>query len=332
MDSMQIENEIWFVDCTETGLIKVENKADAGKSFEINLFNEHFRYLYAEWDVVPKFFLTPDSRYLIVTYGIGYIYFILLSEKRLVKTIQLFDEISYDGDPIDDVVESIDTFCYYTERTQIDFSSTGQYAAVRVRGDYDPQQEGGEDVIYTPLYFRSVFIINLSNLEIFFQEEYKDEEEYRNLASIAFSPDDKYFVTGALGNIVKVFNLISGECLGKFSSLVWVSDSTGIRDCPLISFLDKNSFVYVNKNSDIVKVSLQENGKFEQTGIIKTRVLEDYKISRRIYDEWKYIKKIELEEDEIICSLVGNYKNYQGWRRFKLKFDDIIKTRVKSCF
>ena len=79
----------------------------------------------------------------------------------------------------------------------------------------------------------------------------------------------------------------------------------------MIAFLDENNFVYVNKDNDIIKVSLQQNGQFVQSGIIKTN-----------YDKPLYIQKIELNENEIICYVAGSM-NYQEQKTFKLCFDTI---------
>lgn len=321
MCSTKAENEMWLASFTELGMLHIENKIDPKKSFEINLFKspQHYQYLRAEWLLVPQVFLTPNSKYVIATYGIGYVYFILLSEKRIEKFFRLFSCVNYEHNSF----EEIDTCCYYDELTQVDFSNTGRYVAIRVRGNYDPQCADGLEVIFTPVYFRSIFIIDLLNLELCFYEDYNNvQSEYKNLASIAFSPNDNYIAMGALGTIVKVFCITSGECLGEFSSLVWISDSCGIRDCPLISFLDENNFVYVNKDSDIIKVSLQQNGQFVQSGIIKTAVPHPQAVDEELYDKWKYIKKIEIKENKILCYFVG-FMNYQQQKTFKLYFDDI---------
>lgn len=65
-----------------------------------------------------------------------YTYLINPSEKRLIKRFQLFSDINYE----DDSFQSVDLCCYYMQWTRIDFSNTGRYAAVRVRGDYNPQE------------------------------------------------------------------------------------------------------------------------------------------------------------------------------------------------
>lgn len=309
MYNIKAENEMWSVNCTDSGVIKVENKTDAEKSFEVNLFGNRYYYLLEEWDVMPKIYLTPDEKYIVVTYGIGYVYFIS------------FSEINYE----DDSFQQVDMCCYYNERTQVDFSNTGRYAAIRVRGDFDPQESDGKTEIFTPVYFRSVFVIDLVKLAVCFQEDYSNEQGHRNLASIAFSPNDDLFVTGALGNALKVFSLNNGKCLGKFSKLVWICDSCGIRDCPLIVFLNKDNFVYVNKESNIVRVTLQESRQFVESGIIKTNVPQDHEVSKGVYDKWSYIEKIELDQDEIICYFNGSRKEYYGERRFKLQFDEINK-------
>lgn len=64
----------------------------------------------------------------------------------------------------------------------------------------------------TPLYFRSVFLLDLTTLDICLQETFEDveEQEGRNVAAIAFSPQDNYFVVGALGNEIRIFSLRSG--------------------------------------------------------------------------------------------------------------------------
>lgn len=326
MYAIQAENEMWFVYCTDTGILKAENRKDVKESFDVNLFDNRYQYLLEQWDVGPQIFLTQDSKYIVVTYGIGYVYFILLSEKRTVKSFRLFPNIHYENDSF----KSVDMCCYYQERTQVNFSSTGHYAAIRVTGIFDPQESDGRKKIFTPVYFRSVFVIDLLNLEVCFQEKYGNVRGNRNLASLAFSPNDDYLVTGVLGDVVKVFCLRSGKCLGEFSSLVWISDPCKIRDCPLIAFLDENSFVYVNKDSDIIRVSLQENGQFAESGIMKMNVPQDHELGKGVCDRWSYIEKIELEKDELTCYFDGNRRNYQGQRRYKLQFDDMDINRKST--
>lgn len=323
MKEITAENKKWSVCCTNTGVIEVEHKIDKNKSFTLELFGDRYQYLYTKWDIVPEIYLSPVSEYIIVTYGIGYIYFINPSEKRVIKRFQLFSDINYE----DDSFQSVDLCCYYMQWTRIDFSNTGRYAAVRVRGDYDPQEGDGRSNVFTPVYFRSIFLIDLLRLEVCLQEDYSDVPERggRNLASIAFSPNDDYLVTGALGNEVKVFRLQDKACIGRFFYLVWNGDPLGIQNCPLIVFMDENNFIYVNSKKDIIRVTLQKNHKFTETGIIKTGVPEDHEISKGVYDKYSDIYQIELQQNELTCYLSGNRKEYRGPVKYKLQFEDKLE-------
>lgn len=319
MGQLSTENKTWFISCNEYGLVKIENKIESKKSFALQLFKNNYHDLYISWDVVPNLYLSPDSEYIIITYGVGYIYFIRIREKKVVKSFRLFSDISYE----DDSYQLIDLCCYYQESTEIIFSNTGRYCAIRVRGDYDPQEGDGRKNLFTPVYFRSIFIIDLYQLRLCFQDDYSDVPENggRNMAAIAFSPSDHYLVTGALGNIVKVFNLSEGICLGKFSSLVWINDPCGIRDCPLILFLNEHNFIYVNKENNLIRITMQKNHLFKETGIIRTGIPEDHKFSAGICDKWTYIYKMTLEQNDVVCYTDGNRKEYKQPLKFKLDFD-----------
>lgn len=253
------ENENIFAECREDGAIKIIKKSK-NKKYVLHLFGEDFQYLYASWDVVPLLYLSKNGQFLIVTYGIGYVYFVSLETCEVVKQIRLFQEVSYD----DESYMDLDLCCYYNERTQVTFSPTGKYMEIRVRGDYDPQSEDGRsiDEIFTPIYFRNVFLVDMETLDICFQYDYHDVEERsgRNVAVVAFSPDEKFLVVGALGNALKVFDITNKTECGTPMSVRWVPDPLGIRDCPLVKFIDNENFVYVNRNHEEKYATLQSNG------------------------------------------------------------------------
>ena len=46
MYQIQAENEMWLARFTDTGLLKVENKIDIKKSFDVNLFKNRYQYLF----------------------------------------------------------------------------------------------------------------------------------------------------------------------------------------------------------------------------------------------------------------------------------------------
>lgn len=254
---MYCETKNIIAECKEDGTIEIIQKNE-NKKYVFHLFGEDFQYLYEQWNVVPLLYLSENFQFLIVTYGIGYVYFISLEQCEVVKQIKLFEEVTYQ----DKSFQDLDLCCYYNERTQITFSPTEKYMAIRVRGDYDPQEGDGRIELFTPIYFRSVFLVDMETLEICFQYDYHDVEERsgRNVAVVAFSPDEKFLVVGALGNALKVFDITNKIECGVPMSVRWVPEPRGVRDCPLVKFLDNENFVYVNLDKEEKCATLQSDG------------------------------------------------------------------------
>lgn len=256
---MYCETENIIAECQEDGTIKITKKKE-NEVHILHLFGEKFQYLYGVWKVAPHFYCPKNYPVLIVTYGIGYVYFISLERCELVKQIRLFQEVSYE----DDSYLEVDLCCYYNEKTQVTFSPTEKYMEIRVRGDYDPQVEDGidEDELFTPIYFRSVFLVDMETLELCFHYDFRDvpESSGRNAAVVAFSPDEKFLVVGALGNALKVFQISSKMECGVPMFIQWVPDPLGIRDCPLVHFLDHENFVYPNRQHEEKRATLQSDG------------------------------------------------------------------------
>ncbi|MBR6862973.1 MAG: hypothetical protein IKM73_16820 [Acidaminococcaceae bacterium] len=85
------------------------------------------------------------------------------------QTFELFPDVNYDN--YDDFYDRIDLQAYYEESTMICFSNTGKYAVIRVRGNYDPQTfDGMNEDEFTPVYFRSVFVLNMETMSIVLRE------------------------------------------------------------------------------------------------------------------------------------------------------------------
>lgn len=251
------ETENIIAECKEDGAIRIVKKNE-NQEHILRLFGEDFWYLYEQWNVVPLLYCPKNYPFLIVTYGIGYVYFISLESYEVVKHIKLFPEVSYK----DESYRELDLCCYYNERTQVTFSPTEKYMEIRVRGDFDPQAADGVEELFTPTYFRTVFLVDMETLDICFQYDYHDVEECsgRNVAVVAFSPDEKFVVVGALGNALKVFDITNKMECGVPMSVRWVPDPTGVRDCPLVTFLDNENFLYVNYNCEEKRATLQRDG------------------------------------------------------------------------
>lgn len=313
------ENHIWSATCSDDGLITITNKMNNEESFQLNLFGDDFNYRYIQWDVVPGIYILPDSEYIIITYGIGYVYFVSTAEKKVVKSYKLFRGFSYE----DDSYKNIFMCCYYSPITRVDMSSTGRYVVIRVRGDYDPQDADGREFLTTPVYFRSCFIIDMQTLDIIIEESFDDvpENSGRNVAAIAFSPHDEYFVVGALGNAVKVFNLRERKCIGELDNIVWIPMPLDIQHCPLIAFLDEKNFVYVNKDNNIVRYSLDDHHGLVKSGILYTNIPDRVEVSKGVYSKWSYIEEIQLNDNQIICHIAGNRKELNGPTNYELEFE-----------
>ena len=328
MEKNKTENEKYVVICDEEGSIIIKDKETGHERNIPTLFGENYHYWYTQWEMTAHTYITPDCRYIIVTYGIGHIYLIDATTAQIIKKIILFEEISYNYK--DSSFQPIDIGCYYYEYTRVDFSSTGRYAAIRVRGYYDPQSADGLDdyEAATPLYFRSVFLLDLSTLDICFQETFDDvDERYeRNIAAIAFSPQDKDFVVGALGNQIKLFSLEDNRCAGKYMSLGWVSDPCAIDHRQLICFLAEDTFIYVDENYNIQRVTKQESD-WLASGILYTNLPPDDTQVRpdgSIRQHWCYIYDIEpdCKAGTVRCCIDTNITDIRGDREYQLEFSD----------
>lgn len=323
MEKIKLENEKYMVLCDEEGSIIITNKEINQIRIIHNLFGKDYYYKYTQWGVTARIYFTPDCRYIIVTYGVGHIYLIDACTAKIIKRIVLFPQISYD----DKSYQLIELECYYNEYTRVDFSNTGRYAAIRVRGDYDPQGADGDNIeLTTPLYLRSVFLFDLNTLEICFKETFDDVKERggRNIASIAFSPQDNYFVVAALGNQIKIFSLNDNSCVGNYMSLCWIPDPCNIDNCRLICFLDEDNFIYVNNNYNIQRIT-KKGIDWSESGILYTNLPPDEtKVIEGgiIIHHWSFIYDIEPDCNAGIlrCCVDGNTADIRGKREFKLEF------------
>lgn len=292
---IQTEDRKYAVTCDDMGNIIIQDKEKEEEKVIPRLFGEDFAYRYREWNVAATVCLTPDSRYIIATYGIGHVYLIDPVHKRVIRKIILFEEVCYE----DTSYESIYTGSYYDEITRVDFSSTGRYAAIRVRGNFDPSNPSDGD---TPLYFRTVFLLDLATLEICFQESFEDVEECndnRNIAAIAFSPRDCYFAVGALGNQIKVFSLEDYSCVGKCGFLGWVPDSCGVKHRQLICFLTEDVLLYADRKRNIRRFA-KEGRNWTETGVLYADLTQDA-------PSCSYIEDMEVDREKGIlrCQLAG---------------------------
>lgn len=286
--------------CTDEGVVFVEDLVQKQILYKIDIFGERYKDLLYEWNIRPYFFFSPDEKWLIITYGIGYIYCIELATGRIRERIRLFEQIDYDTDSYG----YIDTCCYYNEYTQIDFSTSGRYMCARVRGDFDPQDSDGREMMFEPVFFRSVFVFDRETGEEVFQYTYPEAKEYKatSLGTIAFSPDEKLLVTGVFGGQVKVFDLLSGKEIASLEQLEWVAEPCDIANRRLVVFLNNHEFLYVNHEKELTWVVLNDFGNWQ----IKTKIIREELVSiRTLFDlEYDRIKK-EIKcygwEKEPVC-------------------------------
>ncbi|MBQ6695193.1 MAG: hypothetical protein IJN16_00645 [Lachnospiraceae bacterium] len=275
--------------CADDGIIKVVYPETEKVLLELKLFGENYKYLWYEWNVVPSFAFVPNREILVITYGVGYVFLVDLVKRRVIKHLRLFEEVSYE----DDTYKELDFCCYYNENTRVDFSPSGKYMAIRVRGDYDPQDADGRQELFTPLYFRTVFVMDMNTFEIIFTYSYPHKEERyydQNVAVIAFSPEEDVFVTGALLGLLKVFHLPDGEESGTFEKVEWIADSLEIQHRQLVAFLSKDVFVYVSEDKEIIRVCRSREGDWIEAGKLRQELLQDF------LDEYGMILDIEYNE------------------------------------
>lgn len=287
MKNFYIENSIKTraAYCTEEGVVIVEDLVQKQLLYRINIFGEIYKYLLYEWNIRPCFFFSPDEKWLIITYGMGYIYYVELASGMVCERIRLFDDVDYDNNSFED----LDICCYYNEYTQIDFSASGRYMCARVRGDFDPQDSDGRAIMFEPVFFRSVFVFDMKTRKEVFRYTYPEPEEYKatSLGVIAFSPDENLFVTGVFGGQVKVFDLLSGQEIASLEQLEWVAESCDIDNRCLVVFLSNNEFLYVNRDKELVWVVLDGFRNWH----IKTKIIrEEISTIRTLFDlEYDYV-------------------------------------------
>ena len=263
--------------CTKDGLVQVICLTTEELLFSVRLFRDNFYYLWQEWWVVPNLQFVPNKELLVVTYGMGYLYMIDLKAQKVIKHLRLFEEVSYE----DDSFQELDTCCYYMEHTRVDFSPSGKYMVIRVRGDFDPQDSDGRRDLFTPDYFRTVFVMDMDALELIFTYAYshKEKKDYHyNAAVIAFSPGEDVFLTGALGRELKVFEFPDGRELATFENVEWIADSGEIQHRQLVAFLSEDEFVYVSGDlqKEIVRVCRDATGCWVRAGKVKQELIQGF--------------------------------------------------------
>lgn len=327
------ENGKYQVACDEEGVISIKNKENEDINV-FRLFNDKFQYLYEQWWVEPRLFLAKKYDYLIVTYGIGHVYLIELKNMEIVRRFQLFPEISYE----DDSYQKIDTGCYYHETTEVDFSASEKYAVIRVRGDYDPQESDGRKELFTPIYFSSVYLLDLQTLEIVFHYDGNDMEEQgynKNMAVIAMNPSESQLLVGALGNDLKLFDIKNTYEIQTFKGLAWRGDPCDVRKCPFAVFINDNNLAYLNTDYNIAVYTKREDAEWSFSQIIDTdcEVIRNGEKRKCDFSRLEYDKYTK----EFICDSKLRYKienlgeKEEGNKHKKRKlFSSIIKKSVKE--
>ena len=319
------ENDNWIISIDSIGEVHIISKKYEATSYSLLLFEDNFEYLYMEWNVCPKLYITPDANYCIVTYGVGYLFFIDLQGRKVVKEYHLFPEVDYSNDSF----QEIDWCCYYNEHTRVDFSESGKYAVVRVRGDFDPQESDGREDLFTPVYFCSFFIIDLCSFEICLSDDFGDVcNAYKNIGAIAFNKSETLIAVGAFGSVIKIFNLTSRKCIDTLCSLMWMPDPLNLINCPLMLFLNDNILIYVNKDKNIVVCELQ-NMSFVISEIIETNIpIIQRKTGNRVRDYKGEIKEVKMIAGEINCFVEYGYSKEYEVLKYKL---GNCSVREKGC-
>ena len=288
--------------CLDDGQIIIKDLKCEKILFTLNLFNDNFDELRNEWLVILKFKFISSSKYLIISYGISYLYIVDIHEQMVVKKFHLFNEVVYD----DNSFQDIDLCCYYAEHIRIDFSPDERYLAVRVRGNYDPQESDGRDVLFTPVYFRTIFIIDMLTLEMIFTYTYPgdtDKSYYdQNLAVIAFHPEEELIIAGTLGGMLKMFDFKQNKEICGFGKLEWISNSTRIDNRKLAAFIDNDTFVYVSEKKQIVCVRRGQDGTWN---ILNSLDVKDELIDGELIMDIEY----KTEENKLIL-----YINTYGYK------------------
>ena len=301
------ENKDYFAYVTRAGRVVIVQKSGDRRIFKPNVFNVHYRKYIYHYELLTRIFFTPDSKYCIITCDLGNLFFVDLKSGTLAKEYHLFPEISYEKGDIDEVYEGINFTGYYELYTLVQFSRLGRYAVIRVRGQYDPQSTDGwdSDDLITPIYLRSVFVINMKTDEIIIREYFDDvpEKKGRNVAAIAFSPRETRFVVGALGNALKIFDLNTGKEIGRIADLCWKADPLDLADCRFIVFCEESRFLFVNKAKNILIAEIDERGSIDIRNVIKTGIKKyDHRKSDKWYDSWADIYSLECKDDSIRCT------------------------------
>ena len=260
-------------------------------------------------------YITPDSKYIIITYGIGFIIILDPFSGVVVKEFKLFPEICYEDDSLDE----IDMGQYYESRTTAKFSPSGRYAVIRVRGYIDPQGVT-EDNAYTPVYYRSFYLMDMENLDICFHDDMEDIEESkahsRNVAVVEFSPCEKWLIVGAIGNVIALYDIEAKKRTDISSSLCWISDPQEIVDCRLLTFIGENEIVSANNDKDIEDIMIDECGKMSTSRVIKTHIRDyDHKISDDIYDRWTDVKSLSYKDSIVTCEYRVSNEKYNRFFR-----------------
>ena len=297
-----VENDQYEVRISRHGETCIRNKCSNEIKRLKGLFGSRYHEIAVEYEVLTRAYITPDSAYCIITYGIGVIYFVDLRTGELIKEMKLFPEIDYDDETFDDdAFDEIDLGAYYMIETMAHFSPSGRYAVLRVRGDYDPESE---DPCYshTPVYLRSVFVVDLQTLQTVIEDHFDDVEERcgRNTACIAFSPTEERFAAGALLNEIKIFDTRNGKVTDRIYGLCGNSDPSNNKDLSFIVFIDRTSFLFTNSEKNLVHIDLNEDGKIAAKRVIDTHIRQfDHEITKNVMDRWADIERVEYQSGSV---------------------------------
>lgn len=271
--------------CDDNGTITVTDEYTKEIIIKLNLFNDKFSYLKRKWSAEVNLKFNNDNTILAISYGIGYVYLI-----DIINSYKLFEDVDYTNNSFKEIYIG----AYYNEYTEFDFSPNGKYLAIRIRGDFDAQELDGPMALKEPVYFRTIFIIELSTYFMHYKYTFDEANIGKaNIGVLSFSNDDYLMAIGVFGGNLKIIDLLHKKEIYSVNSLEWIPFATDVDDRKLVSFIDNNCFVFVNKEKQISLVC-KNPFKWKQEKIIYENIKDDDTIIMDItYNKTKNTLSIE---------------------------------------
>ena len=106
------------------------------------------------------------------------------------------------------------------------------------------------------------------------------------------------FAVGAIGNVIKTFDLKTGKEMGRVADLCWKADPLDLADCRFIEFCEENRFLFVNRAKNILVAEIDESGSIDIRNVIRTGIKKyDHRNSDKWYDRWADIHSLEYKDE-----------------------------------